>query len=350
MALRTALRVAASLTVATWLGAIPSSDGALGPRDAPSPPAQQTSSPVAAWPGTGDADRPTPSADEKAIRAVDEQFVRDYNRGDSKALAALFTEDAEAIEAEGDRYRGRHLIERQFAETFAASAGVKIAIEAASIRFLSPDVAREEGQTLITPAKEPKLVRPFTVLFVKRNGQWLLSSVREEADPLVAPHDRLSELQWMIGDWVDNAPDSEVRVHCRWSEDGNFLMRSFTVKQGRKAVMTVNQRIGWDPLARRIRSWEFDSEGGFGEGTWSRAGRRWVIKYSGVRPDGVAASSTNVMIKERPDLVRWSSTDRVVGDGSLHGVDAHVLVRVAPAPRTPASGRSTPSSPNAGGR
>ena len=79
------------------------------------------------------------------------QFVRDYNRGDSKALAALFTEDAEAIEAEGDRYQGRDLIERRFAETFAASPGVKIAIEVASIRFLSPDVAKEEGQTVITP-------------------------------------------------------------------------------------------------------------------------------------------------------------------------------------------------------
>ena len=46
------------------------------------------------------------SPEEKAIRAVDDAFVRDYNRGDSKALAALFTEDAEAIEAEGDRYQG----------------------------------------------------------------------------------------------------------------------------------------------------------------------------------------------------------------------------------------------------
>ena len=32
--------------------------------------------------------------------------------------------------------------------------------------------------------------------------------------------------------------------------------------------MTVTQRIGWDPAAKQIRSWEFDSEGGFGEGTW----------------------------------------------------------------------------------
>ncbi len=221
---------------------------------------------------------------------------------------------------------------------------MKIAIEVASIRFLSPDVAEEEGHTVITPTKEARQVRPYTVLFVKREGRWLMSSVREEPDPLVSPHDRLRDLEWMVGDWVDQAPDSEVRLNCRWSDDGNFLLRSFTVKQRGKPVMTVTQRIGWDPLARRIRSWEFDSEGGFGEGTWSQDGQRWLIKHSGVRPEGVAASSTNVMVKERSDLVRWSSTDRVLGDESLPGADSYVLVRVPPPPRTPKSGRALPGS------
>src|SRR5262249_35144164 len=153
--------------------------------------------------------------------------------------AALFTEDAEAIEAEGDRDQGRDLIERRFAETFAASPGVKIAIEIATIQFLSPDVAKEEGRTLITTSKDTQLVRPYTALYVKRGDQWRISSVREEPDPLIRPHDRLKELEWMIGDWVDEGSDSEVRVNCRWSEDENFLIRSFTVKQQGKPVMSV---------------------------------------------------------------------------------------------------------------
>jgi uncharacterized protein (TIGR02246 family) len=344
---RTAVPVTGPLTIVVVFGTVLFLEGWIGPRVARSQPAKQPTDPAAARPAAAVASRPAPSEDEKAIRAVDDAFVRDYNRGDSKALAALFTDDAEAIEAEGDRYQGRDLIERRFAETFAASPGAKIAIEVGSIRFLSPDVAKEEGHTVITPAKEARLVRPYTVLFVKRDGRWLLSSVREEPDPLVSPHERLKDLEWMIGDWVDQAPDSEVRVNCRWSEDGNFLIRSFTVKQQGKPVMTVMQRIGWDPLARRIRSWEFDSEGGFGEGTWSRDGERWVVKHSGVRPEGVAASSTNVMVKERSDLVRWSSTDRVLGDESLPGADSYVLVRVPPPPRTPATGRVVPpSSPN----
>src|SRR5262249_12464446 len=127
-----------------------------------------------------------------------------------------------------------------------------------------------------------------------------------------------------------------------WDEGGKLVRGLWKVKERGKRVMTVSQRIGWDPLARRIRSWEFDSEGGFGDGTWSREGDRWVIKHSGVRPEGIAASSTNVMVKERPDLVRWSSNDRVIGDESLSGADAYVLVRVPPTPRTPKSGRPLP--------
>src|SRR5262249_31236858 len=129
-----------------------------------------------------------------------------------------------------------------------------------------------------------------------------------------------------------------------WDEGGKLVRGLWKVKERGKPVMTVSQRIGWDPLARRIRSWEFDSEGGFGEGTWSRDGDRWVIKHSGVRPEGMAASSTNVMVKERSDLVRWSSNDRVLGDESRPGADSNVLVRVPPAPKTPRTGRSLPPS------
>ena len=121
----------------------------------------------------------------------------------------------------------------------------------------------------------------------------------------------------MVGEWVDEASESVVRVHCGWSEDGNFLIRSFTVKRQGKTVMSVTQRIGWDPVARQFRSWEFDSEGGFGEGKWSRDGDRWVVKHTGVRPEGTTASATNIMSRVRPDLVRWVSTDRVIGDESL---------------------------------
>ena len=293
---------------------------------------------------TSETHRQAASADEKAIRAIDDAFVRDYNKGDSKALAAYFTDDAEAVEADGERLQGRDLIEQRFVETFHSSPGVKIALEIEAIRFLNPDTAKEEGRTWITPAKGAPVSRLYTVLFVRRDGRWLISSVREESDAQVRPHDRLKVLEWMVGEWVDEGSDSEVRLDCRWSDDTNYLIRTFTVRRQGKPVLTVSQRIGWDPLAKQIRSWEFDSEGGFGEGRWSRDGERWIIKHTGVRPEGLAASATNIMMKERPDLVRWASTDRVLGEESIPNEETYVMVRVPPPPRSRSQTQTTPSS------
>src|SRR5262245_52009124 len=97
----------AAWALAGWVGTVAT--------QAQAPP-QTGARPVAAATGPE-----TPGADEKAIREADGAFVRGYNQGDAKALAAMFTEDAEVVEADGARYRGRDLIERSFAETFASN-------------------------------------------------------------------------------------------------------------------------------------------------------------------------------------------------------------------------------------
>jgi uncharacterized protein (TIGR02246 family) len=288
-----------------------------------------------------------PSADEAAIRAADEAYINGYNKGDAKALAALFTEDAEVFEADGARYQGRELIERSLTETFAAEKGSRIAFEIEGIRFLTPDVAKEEGRSVVTPAQGAPVSRFYTALFVRRDGRWLITSVREEQDPVVPPHERLKELEWMVGDWVDEGPDSQTRVSCRWSPDGNFLLREFTVKRAGKAVMSVSQRVGWDPVAGEFRSWEFDSEGGFGEGHWSRDGDRWVVKQTGVRPEGVTASSTRITERVHSDQVRWTLLDRVIASAVVPGEEHSALTRVPPAPRLGgADGAANPPSPS----
>ncbi|WP_165224941.1 YybH family protein [Aquisphaera insulae] len=286
-----------------------------------------------AWspPGAAGGDNP-PANEEAAIRAVDEAFVREFNRGDAKAVAALHTADAEAIEADGARYQGRDLIERSYAETFANEKGVKLKIEVASIQFLSPTVAKEEGRTIVTPTNGSPISRFYTVLFVKQGDRWLMANVREEADTHVPPRERLKELEWMVGEWVDNAPDSQTKLTCRMSDDGNFLLRDLTVRREGKVMLTATQRVAWDPVGNEFRSWEFDSEGGFGEATWSRDGEKWIVKERGVRPEGATASSTRILTRVRPDMVKWTLLDRVVSGQSIAGEISSVLTRVAPAP------------------
>jgi uncharacterized protein (TIGR02246 family) len=284
------------------------------------------------------------SPEEKEILAFDDLYVKDFNAGNTKALVARFTEDAELIEEDGLRYEGRALIEARLAETLAANRGATMSIDVDSIRLLGPTAAKEEGRTIVKPAGGgPGSHRRYTALLVKRDGNWLLSSVREEHDHMIKPHDRLQVLAWLLGDWIDEGPDALVRMNCRWSEDGNFLIRTFTVKNRGKDVMTVSQRIGWDPAAKQIRSWEFDSEGGFGEGKWGGDGDRWVIKHTAIRPEGTTVSGTNTMVRERPDLVRWSSTDRFIGHQPIPDELAFAFARVPSPPPTQKQGAAAPA-------
>jgi uncharacterized protein (TIGR02246 family) len=272
--------------------------------------------------------------DEKAISAVGESFRRAYNAGDAKAVASLYTDDAELIEENGERFQGRKTIQDVYSSLFQERKGNSIEIAVDSIRFLGPDVGKEEGRTRVKTAvtTEPSSVRRYTVIYVKQGGKWLYSSAREELDPGLAHSERLKELEWLVGDWIDESSESVVHATCRWSADKNFLLRDFTIHADGKSVMTVTQRIGWDPLSKQIKSWVFDSEGGYGDGLWTRNGEQWMIKSSGVLPDGRIATATNILTRVGPNSARWASTERTVG--GYHAPDRfeNMMVRRPPSP------------------
>jgi uncharacterized protein (TIGR02246 family) len=273
------------------------------------------------------------SADEKAIRANVAAFVRAYNTGNAKAVAALFTPDAIIVDKDENTSQGRAAIEKTFKELFAEAPRKRIEVNVESIRFIGPDLAVEVGTTKETPAPgEPPDVDRYTVLHVKRDGKWQMALARDSEGPPPTNHEQLRPLAWLIGDWVDDGGNVVVSSTCRWSEDGNFLLQEFKLKIGGENAMRVSQRIGWDPLAKNIRSWVFDSEGGYGESVWTHNGDTWVIKATGVRPDGKTASATNVLVPAGKDAYVWRSTDRIVGDEVVAPMEVKV-VRKAPQPK-----------------
>jgi uncharacterized protein (TIGR02246 family) len=272
--------------------------------------------------------------DERALRSIADAYAHAYNTGDARSLATLFTDDAEMIDEDGEHLRGRLMIEEVFRSTFKERPGATIQIAPASLRFLGPDVAQEEGQTVVKAAGgQTPATRHYTVLYVKQGNRWMYSSVREEQEKGLTHHQRLQELDWLVGDWLDESPDSVVRATCRWTEDQNFLIRDFTVHVQGKSVMTVTERIGWDASTRQIKSWVFDSEGGHGSGLWSRNGNEWVIKSTGVLPDGRTATATHVLTRLGPQSARWNSVERTVGDQVVPDRAEYVMVRRPPQPQ-----------------
>lgn len=271
------------------------------------------------------------SADETAIRSRVAEFVRAYNAHDPKAIAALFIADGRIEDQDGNTSVGREAIERTFAGIFEKAPKQQLEVAVDSIRFIGADLAVEVGTTKTTNPDEAPDYDKYTVLHVKRDGKWQMAFARDEEGPPVNGNDKLQPLAWLVGDWVDDGGSAVVNSTCKWSDDGMFLLQEFKLQVNGKETLTVSQRIGWDPLARTIRSWVFDSAGGFGEGVWLPDGDNWIIKANGIRPDGSIASATNYMTRSGADGYVWQSVDRVVGNE----VQAPIEVKVVRKPPQP---------------
>jgi uncharacterized protein (TIGR02246 family) len=298
------------------------------------------------WAAAQEAPRPKAAADAKpaptaaresddlrALRELTGKFTAAYNAGDAAALAALFTEDAEIVGDDGSVTSGREAIAERFAATFEDDPGATLALQTESVRLLGADSALEKGTATLTPADgaAPEAAR-YTVVYVKRDGAWLHAVVRD--DPAAEPthHEQLKQLEWMVGEWVNESDDAVVSTTCRWTEDGNFLVRDFDVKIAGRVALRGTQRIGWDPLHKQPRTWVFDTEGGFAEGLMARHGNQWLVKATGVRPDGKPASATSIITLWGPDRVGWQVADRTVGGLAVPDIDQFIMVRKPPAP------------------
>jgi uncharacterized protein (TIGR02246 family) len=303
-----------------------------------SPRAQQPT-PVAVKPGTAQpaAEQPKPAKpEEKGLIDGVEAFAKLYSAANAEGLADLFLDDASIIDPEGNETRGKAAVAEMYAAAFQATPGLKVDAKVQEVRFLTPDVAKVTGQSELSSASgDAAEFTDFTVLLVRRDGKWRIAELREHAAPAadITPYERLRDLEWMVGDWVDESDNSRVQSSVRWADNQSYLVRTYKTEiQGEKGS-SGTMFIGWDPQSGQIKSWLFDSNGGHGEGLWSRTGEKeWVVKAQGVLRDGRPTSATQIHTIINRDSVKTSSIDRIIGGQVAPDINDVVMVRKAPAP------------------
>jgi uncharacterized protein (TIGR02246 family) len=266
---------------------------------------------LAALPGTADQPKIDP-AEGEAIKTLAKAFVEAFHKGDATGVANAWTEDGDYTDQDGHRFQGREAIQKNFAGLFAEHKGLKLRIDSDSLRMVTADVAVEDGTVSVYPPDggPPSRAR-YTNVLAKKDGKWLLSSVRES--PYAAPsnYEHLRGLEWLIGDWVgERNPGETERISVTWGEHQNFLHATFTTTFKNISVGNITQWIGWDPLDKRIRSWIFDETGGFGEGSWTRDGEKAVLKLNAILPDGKKLAATIILTPLDPDTIELQSRDR----------------------------------------
>jgi uncharacterized protein (TIGR02246 family) len=273
------------------------------------------------------------SADEAAIRTNADKYVEAYNRRDSRTMAAMWSPDAVYLDpTSGEEFVGRDNIAKHFDYIFAGSEDAQLAVTIDSIDFVSPNVAIEKGTAIVTYSNFPPEETTYSAVHVKRDGKWLIDRVTEEEVPAPPPshYEELKELDWLVGSWVDSDDQATIQTTIEWTKNRNFLRRSFAVVIRDQIDMSGMQLIGWDPAEKKIRSWVFDSDGGFSEATWTHKGNQWFIQNTGTLTDGKKASSLNILTYVDNDSFKWESVNREVDGELLPNVDTVLVVR-APA-------------------
>lgn len=267
-----------------------------------------------------------PTADEAAVRKAAADYVAAMTAGDPDAILAFWDADADYIAEDGTVTRGKAAVGELFKSSLPWPKGTRFTGKANSIKFLRGEIALEDGVLTATTPDGTTETNRYAVVWTKAGGRWLLSSVRDlPAEVTSVPSagfPQLQSLQWLVGEWQDDSPDKDIKLTVRWAENKAFLLMEYAVKRAGAEPLTVSQRIGWDPHNGAVRSWVFDSDGGFGEGDWERDGRNWAVEAAGVLPDGgTGGAKHRYEVKDENTFV-WRATDREVDGQSV--ADAEV--------------------------
>ncbi len=275
-------------------------------------------------------------------------LVEAYNQKKPEQLVTFFTDDAVLIDAEGNVTKGKPAITERFTASLSQPETYQLAVGLDQVRPITADVMQVTGNAKFTRANEPELVQPFVVLLVKK-GTWQIAEIRDLPAPEMTPPPPsagLAELQWMVGEWVDENPAGKTTSSVVWGDNRAFLIRSYKIDIAERPVTGGVMIIGYDANTNQIRSWAFDGTGGRAEGAWTRTGdQQWIIKTHGVTGDGQATSATQYVNVVSPDVVKTGSFDQIVGDAIATDLVEILMVRKPPAPSADAGLNTTPAKP-----
>ena len=288
---------------------------------------------------TADNPQAATTPQEAEIRADIQSFVEAYNKKDPQQIAALFIEQAYLVDEHDDVIQGGANIEATFATLFAAVPDSKIETSVESIRFLTANLAVELGSSAITFTDGTVEHSRYSCVHVLDGKDWRMGLVRDIASK-PSHRDHLAALSWMVGEWVDENDGTKVKTECRYVDNGSFLIQDIRVEAAGQVSLTMTQRIGWDPVGQRFKSWVFDSEGGYGEANWTPTENGWLLKFTGVNSDGQLSSATNHIQPLGVSKYVFESVDRVVGNQLMPALQIQVVKR-PPQPKSDASGSSS---------
>lgn len=258
-------------------------------------------------------------ADEKAIRNIVQSYQEAYNQQDAARLTSQWASDAIYINpVTGESAEGKEAIEKLFKEKFAQGKKRHLEVTIKSIEFPNANEATETGVMKVTIDDQPAQQIAYQTSYVKENGQWLIKTIGEiELQEPSSHFEQLKDLAWLVGKWEDADDNVDILFDNQWDKYKNFITQHFKMKIYGQDDIEGKQIIAWDPVKDKVRSWVFDSDGGFGEGTWEKVDKSWYATMHFTLGDGRVASSINIYTPVDDHSYTFASQEREVDGETL---------------------------------
>ena len=232
------------------------------------------------------------NAAEAAVRQASKDYLAAVARSDHKALTGFWTAEGTYVDPAGDTFTARELIADMEAAPPAARPGAKLSD--VTVRFLSPDVAVEDGHCELALRDGTPARGRYHALWVRQQGKWKLDRLEDLRAAAPSHASRLAALEPFVGEWSGESSGRAVRMTTRWNATKTFLRQDLVITAAGKEVSGSVQVIGWDPREEKFHSWAFYDDGGHGQGFWSQEAHVWMVLVDGVRPDGSTTTATHV--------------------------------------------------------
>lgn len=264
-----------------------------------------------------------PAGEAAAVRAAASEYLAAMQRGDAAKLRTLWTADGDYVDAAGQVLKAQDVIAAVRPVEMTTAEGGAATAPTSTLRFPAPNVAIEDGRSGSQSGDDAGgLAGRFTAIWVKQDGKWLLSALRETAEIAPPGSPQLQALAWLVGEWTGAADDAVILISWQWSDGGNYLVGEYVIYREGQAVAGGSQRVGWDPVAKQFKSWIFDSQGVTGEGRWRADGKRWLVDATHVTADGKRAKSTATYTPGDETMIwevagDWQAGDAAAGDAKL---------------------------------
>lgn len=237
------------------------------------------------------------------VRGMLLEYLRAFRSRDAAAVAACWSESADNRSLDsGEETHGREQVEQVFQTLFEEDSSAEIDLDIQEIRPLGGGVAVVDGISQLSFSTGDATASRFSAIVMKKDGRWMLESVREAATelPETSRGYAIRRVGEFAGRWESVTGRQDVSTHAFWTAGGGFLVRSHTM-QADTGDREITEIIGWDPVRQGIRSWSFASDGGFAEGSWTLDDDHFDVMLDGTTADGEIVTGRLTITRLGPD-------------------------------------------------